>query len=146
MCFVDMNESDTAKILRSDALAAADERAAERGHTEGAEEPRSSILRPPYTVKCSALTVEPVLFLAMFSVAMNGPLSTQYLWDRISQDVGYNGSRRSECTGSAPPDPLQKVFKSWLNHWGRSYKCGLTELNKTRLLFAIVSKCHLPAI
>lgn len=142
-----MNESDTVKILRRDALAAADEEVTERGRTEGAEEPSTSFLRPPYTVKCSALTVEPVIFLAMFSVAMNGPLSTQYLWDRISQDVGYNGSRTSDCTnGSAPPDPLQKVLQSCLNHWGRSYKCSLTEQKKTRLLFDIVSKCHLPAI
>lgn len=118
-----MNESDTVKILRRDALAAADEGVTERGRTEGAEEPSTSYLRPPYTVKCSTPTVEPVIFLAMFSVAMNGPLSTQYLWDRISQDVGYNGSRMSVCTnGSSPPDPLQKVFKSCLNHWGRSYK------------------------
>lgn len=139
-----MNESDTVKILRRDALAAADEGATERGRTEGAGEPSTSFLRPPCTVKCSALTVEPVIFLAMFSVAMNGPLSTQYLWDRISQDVGYNGSRASECTnGSAPPDPLQKVC---LNHWGRSFKYSLTEQKKPRLLFDIVSKCHLPAL
>lgn len=125
-----MNESDTVKILRRDALAAADE------GKEGDEEPSSSFFRPPYTVKCSALTVEPVIFLAMFSVAMNGPLSTQYLWDRVSQDVGYNGSRTSQCTnGSAPPDPLQKVFKSLLNHWGRSYKYSLS-----------LNKCHFPAI
>lgn len=122
-----MNDSDTVKILRRDALATAGEGVTERGRTERAEEPSTCFLRPPYTVKCSVLTVEPVIFLAMFSVAMNGPLSTQYLWDRISQDVGYNGSRTSECTnGSAPPDPLQKVFKSCLNHWGRPYEYSLT--------------------
>lgn len=99
-----MNESDTAKILRRDELAAAGETAAERGHTEDAEGPSAGFVRPPYTVKCSALTVEPVIFLAMFSVAMNGPLTTQYLWDRLSEDVGYNGS--------APPGPLQKVLNS----------------------------------
>ncbi|XP_029699962.1 proton-coupled folate transporter [Takifugu rubripes] len=120
-----MNESDTVKILRRDALAAADEGVTERGRTEGAEEPSTSFLRPPYTVKCSALTVEPVIFLAMFSVAMNGPLSTQYLWDRISQDVGYNGSRTSECTnGSAPPDPLQKEVQTLTAQWNLYINLG----------------------
>lgn len=108
-----MNESDTAKILRRDVLATtADERTPDGGHTEEPDEgPGTRFVRPPYHVKCSAVTVEPVIFLAMFSVAMNGPLSTQYLWDRISEDVGYNGSKTSECSnGSLPPDPLQKVL------------------------------------
>lgn len=108
-----MNESDTAKIIRGDVLATTDERTLNDGHTEEPAEPSTRFERPPYNIKCSAVTVEPVIFLAMFSVAMNGPLSTQYLWDRISEDVGYNGSKRSECSnGSLPLDPLQKVFFS----------------------------------
>uniref|UniRef100_A0A3Q2QZL2 Uncharacterized protein n=1 Tax=Fundulus heteroclitus TaxID=8078 RepID=A0A3Q2QZL2_FUNHE len=56
------------------------------------------------------VSVEPVLFLSMFSLALQAPLSTQYLWDRISEDLGYNGSRRSECgNSSVEPDPLQEV-------------------------------------
>lgn len=105
-----MNEPDTAKIIRGDVLATTDEGPADGGHTDEPEGPSSRFVRPPFNVKCSAVTVEPVIFLAMFSVAMNGPLYTQYLWDRISEDVGYNGSRGSECSnGSIPPDPLQKV-------------------------------------
>lgn len=111
-----MNESDTANILRRDVLATTEGSTADGGHTEEPEEPSTRFVRPPYNVKCSAVTVEPVIFLAMFSVAMNGPLSTQYLWDRISEDVGYNGSKTSECSnGSIPPDPLQKVFQSFLS-------------------------------
>lgn len=56
------------------------------------------------------MTVEPVMFLAMFSLVLQGPLSTQYLFDKISQEVGFNRSRTSECgNGSLPADPLQKV-------------------------------------
>lgn len=111
-----MNESDTAKIIRQDVLATTDERTADGGHTEEREEASTRFVRPPANVKCTAVTVEPVMFLAMFSVAMNGPLSTQYLWDRISEDVGYNGSKKSECSnGSIPPDPLQKVFQPFLS-------------------------------
>lgn len=110
-----MNESDTAKIIRHDVLAATEERTAEGGPPEAPAAANSRFVRPPSSVKCSAVTVEPVIFLAMFSVALSGPLSTQYLWDRMSEEVGYNGSKTSECSdGSVPPDPLQKVFQSFL--------------------------------
>lgn len=103
-----MNDSDTAEIVPRDVT---DERTPDGGPTEEPEAPRPRF--PPVNGKCSAVTVEPVIFLAMFSVAMNGPLSTQYLWDRVSEDVGYNGSKTSECSnGSIPPDPLQKVSPS----------------------------------
>lgn len=110
-----MNEPDTARILRRDELTSTDNGVSTNGcgHTEEPDVPTTCFKRPPYNVKCSLVTVEPVVFLAMFSVAMQGLLSTQYLWDRISEDVGYNRSKTSECSnGSLPLDPLQKVASS----------------------------------
>lgn len=107
-----MDESDEVKIIQHDVLATTEEKTADGGPPEEPGEANSRFVRPPSSVKCSAVTVEPVIFLAMFSVAMSGPLSTQYLWDRISEDVGYNGSKTSGCSnGSVTPDPLQKVFQ-----------------------------------
>uniref|UniRef100_A0A8C6KBI1 Solute carrier family 46 member 1 n=1 Tax=Nothobranchius furzeri TaxID=105023 RepID=A0A8C6KBI1_NOTFU len=71
------------------------------------------------------VSVEPVLFLSMFSVALQAPLSTQYLWDRISEDLGFNGSRRSECSNSSvPPDPLQKEVETLTAHWNLYISLG----------------------
>lgn len=67
---------------------------------------------PPYSCPFS-VSVEPVLFLSMFSLALQMPLCTQYLWDRISEDLGYNGTKTGGCNNSSgPPDPLEKVRKS----------------------------------
>lgn len=109
-----MNEPDTAAILPNDLLSAAslddqlpdsddlhDGEAGVQSQTTGAA--GRPVCPPP-------VSVEPVLFLSMFSVALQAPLYTQYLWDRISEDLGYNGSKGSDCVNSSvPPDPLQKV-------------------------------------
>lgn len=102
-----MNEPDTATILSRDD----DDRTTnDCGHTEETAVPTTRFRRPPLFVKCWLVTVEPVMFLTMFSVAMSIPLSTQYLWDRISEDVGYNGSKTSECNNvTGTPDPLHEV-------------------------------------
>lgn len=56
------------------------------------------------------VTVEPVLFLSMFSLALQMPLYTQYLWERFSAAVGYNGTATRGCgNSSGPPDALEKV-------------------------------------
>lgn len=105
-----MDESDTAAILPGDVLGAAS--TADQMSKDESDVPATRSVRPPcapcrYSLPVS---VEPVLFLSMFSLALQAPLSTQYLWDRISEDLGYNGTKRSECSnGSVTPDPLQKV-------------------------------------
>ncbi|KAM4045867.1 LOW QUALITY PROTEIN: proton-coupled folate transporter [Anomaloglossus baeobatrachus] len=71
---------------------------------------RDTRLRRCYTGR---MTVEPVLFLAMFSVALQGPLTTQYL--RLSADIGYNGSKSEGCTNSS--NPLEKEVESLTSHW-----------------------------
>uniref|UniRef100_A0A8B9KIM6 Uncharacterized protein n=1 Tax=Astyanax mexicanus TaxID=7994 RepID=A0A8B9KIM6_ASTMX len=91
-------ESDTAEILPADLLSP------EPG------EPEQRLRRcgtPPYSCPLS-VTVQPVLFLSTFSVALQMPLYTQYLWERISEDLGYNGTKGGGCNSSSP-DPLQKV-------------------------------------
>ncbi|XP_039986385.1 proton-coupled folate transporter isoform X2 [Xiphias gladius] len=56
---------------------------------------------------------------------LKAPLSTQYLWDRISEDLGYNGSRSSECSnGSVPHDPLQKEVETLTAHWNLYINLG----------------------
>lgn len=107
-----MNEPDTATILHSDALSTVNNGVSSNGcgHPGEPKKQTTYFTRPPVNVRCSLITVEPVAFFAMFSLAMQGPLSTQYLWDRISEDVGYNGSKTSGCSnGSSATDPLQKV-------------------------------------
>lgn len=113
-----MDESDTAAILPGDVLnATSPAEQTSNNDSFGPEEeadktltsPTTSSVRPPFPCPLP-VSVEPVLFLSMFSMALQAPLSTQYLWDRISEDLGYNGSRSSECSNSSvPPDPLQKV-------------------------------------
>lgn len=104
-----MNEPDTAGILRRDALTSAGSGTDEPGPTQETV-PTTCFPRPPIRFTCSPVTVEPVVFLVMFSVALNVPLSTQYVWERISEDLGFNGSKTSGCSNeSLPPDPVAKV-------------------------------------
>ncbi|XP_019943917.1 proton-coupled folate transporter isoform X2 [Paralichthys olivaceus] len=123
-----MEESDTAAILPADVLNATsaeeDPTSDWFGHKEEAEVPTTTTTgscepRPRFSWPLlPPVSVEPVLFLSMFSLALQAPLSTQYLWDRLSEDLGYNGSKRSECTnGSVPPDPLQKEVETLTAHW-----------------------------
>lgn len=108
-----MNEPDTARILRRDAppVSVTDTSITGWGRS-GEPKVRSSRFPLPRFGVCRLLpvSVEPVMFLTMFSVALHDPLSMQYLWARISEDLGYNRSKTSGCSnGSVPRDPLQKV-------------------------------------
>uniref|UniRef100_A0A3Q3X103 Proton-coupled folate transporter n=1 Tax=Mola mola TaxID=94237 RepID=A0A3Q3X103_MOLML len=81
--------------------------------------------RPPFKLPRSQVTVEPVMFLATFSVAMQAPLSTQYLWDRISEELGYNSSRTSECSNlTLNQDPLQKEVETLTAQWNLYINLG----------------------
>lgn len=107
-----MNEPDTTRILGRDSLAGTEDGSPvddDRDRTE--QKATTTATCCGWRVPRCPVTVEPVMFLAMFSLILQGPLSTQYLFDRMSQEVGFNRSRTSECGGNAssPPDPLQKV-------------------------------------
>ncbi|XP_010734095.3 proton-coupled folate transporter [Larimichthys crocea] len=121
-----MEEPDTAAILPGDGLASTDDELTDvsGGLKEEADVPTTGSVRPPFT--CSLpVSVEPVLFLSMFSLALQAPLSTQYLWDRISEDLGYNGSKGSGCSNSSvPPDPLQKEVETLTAHWNLYISLG----------------------
>uniref|UniRef100_A0A3B5B7E4 Proton-coupled folate transporter n=1 Tax=Stegastes partitus TaxID=144197 RepID=A0A3B5B7E4_9TELE len=122
-----MYEPDTAAILPEDVLDAAstDEQLSDvLGHGEEADEPITSSVRSP-SACCLPVTVEPVMFLTMFSLTLQTPLSTQYLWDRISEDLGYNGSKSTECGNSSVPlDPLQKEVETLTAHWNLYLSLG----------------------
>ena len=110
-----MEERDTVAILPTDNLTSSDDEITNSSPNEEVEIQRNSCRRPPFACPFG-LSVEPVLFLAMFSIALQAPLSTQYLWERISEDLGYNGTKGGGCGNtSADPDPLQKV--SVLCNW-----------------------------
>ncbi|XP_030632828.1 proton-coupled folate transporter [Chanos chanos] len=79
---------------------------------------------PPYSCPFS-ISVEPVLFLNMFSLALQMPLYTQYLWDRFSEHVGYNGTKSGGCGNSSEPhDPLQKEVETLTAHWNLYISLG----------------------
>ncbi|XP_029026339.1 proton-coupled folate transporter [Betta splendens] len=125
-----MEDSDTVAILPEDALGAASSHPQTSGdpseHTREADvtPPTGRSVRPPFSCWLPA-SVEPVLFLSMFSLTLQAPLATQYLWDRISEDLGYNGSKRSECSnGSVTPDPLQKEVETLTAHWNLYISLG----------------------
>lgn len=104
-----MDEPDTAAILPGDVLSTPEEDMLPSGsldHIEETGRKTCRCVRPPFACPLS-VSVEPVMFLSMFSLALQAPLATQYLWDRISEDLGYNGTRGEGCGGA--PNPLQQV-------------------------------------
>lgn len=105
-----MNEPDTTGILSRDSLAWTEDGSPVADDNDRPGE-KIAATRTGWREPRCPVTVEPVMFLSMFSLVLQGPLSTQYLFDRMSQEVGFNRSRTSECggNGSLPPDPLQKV-------------------------------------
>ncbi|CAM4667733.1 proton-coupled folate transporter [Caretta caretta] len=69
----------------------------------------------------AAPAVEPVLFLGTVALALQAPLCTQYLWDRLGAELGYNGSAASGAPGcgnaSGAGDPRQQEVATLASHW-----------------------------
>lgn len=109
-----MYEPDTTAILPGDEEVKAYGSNFSLGHEEDTEPPpppppTSRPAGPPFACPLP-VSVEPVMFLSVFAVVLQAPLITQYLWDRISEDLGYNASKSSECGNrSAGPNALHKV-------------------------------------
>ncbi|XP_067221485.1 proton-coupled folate transporter [Chanodichthys erythropterus] len=81
--------------------------------------------KPPPPCSCPfSVTVEPVMFLSTFSIVLQMPLYTQYLWDRLSEDVGYNGTKGGGCNASTVHDPLQKEVEILTAHWSLYINLG----------------------
>lgn len=112
-----MDSSDTSAILSEDP-------------SESDESSKVCCLRVPAGARappCScpfSVTVEPVMFLSMFSIGLQMPLYTQYLWDRISEDVGYNGTKAGGCNASTVHDPLEKEVETLTAHWNLYINLG----------------------
>lgn len=103
-------DSDTREILSPESWRPLEEQQEEQQEEEEEGSRSGCSGSPPFPCPLS-VTVEPVLFLSMFSLALQMPLYTQYLWARISEDVGYNDTREGGgCRNSSTEhDPLQKV-------------------------------------
>lgn len=73
-------------------------------------------------------TAEPVVFLYAFGLLIHSPLIQQYVYDRVSEDKGYNNTlnSRTECANDS--DLHDEVCESikWYN------------------LFSLVSHCSKP--
>ncbi|KAJ8342235.1 hypothetical protein SKAU_G00321630 [Synaphobranchus kaupii] len=123
-----MDDSDTSAILSEEFTPSAGDNMGDNMPDSGAVSPDLAVGdtppglplrsgRPPFPCPLP-VSVEPVLFLSMFSLALQMPLYTQYLWDRISEDVGYNGTKGGGCRNSSgPPDPLEKEVQTLTAHW-----------------------------
>ncbi|XP_054022901.1 proton-coupled folate transporter [Dryobates pubescens] len=87
--------------------------------------------QPPAAARrlCSRLPlVEPFLFLATVSLSLQGPLATQYLWDRLGADHGYHGDNASSSSGcgnsSAGNDPLRREVEVLVSRWNLYINLG----------------------
>ncbi|XP_053728263.1 proton-coupled folate transporter [Synchiropus splendidus] len=113
-----MDEPDTAAILPvGDGPKTSTEDAS--GSMEQQDDVRVRNVRPPFACpRPLPVSVEPVLFLSMFSLSLQAPLATQYIWDRMSQDLGFNGTKSSGCSNSSgPADPLLQEVETLTAHW-----------------------------
>ncbi|CAJ1065567.1 proton-coupled folate transporter [Xyrichtys novacula] len=126
-----MDERDTAAILPGDVLGTTfnEEEKPTYGSCGSKDEEKvkktTRSWRPPYTCPLP-VSVEPVIFLSMFAISLQSPLITQYVWDRISDDLGYNGSRRTRCgnTSVTTKDPLQQQVETLTAHWSLYISLG----------------------
>ncbi|NXV40844.1 PCFT protein, partial [Uria aalge] len=91
--------------------------------------PQPPAAAPPPARRCPSLpAVEPLLFLATLSLGLQGPLATQYLWDRLGAERGYNGPNASSpagCgNGSAADEPLRQEVEALVSHWNLCINLG----------------------
>ncbi|XP_075905796.1 proton-coupled folate transporter-like [Nelusetta ayraudi] len=114
-----MTEEDTEEIVGRDELTTtADYGTNQCRNTEETVPTASTCCPRPIKLTWRPVTVEPVMFLVMFSLALNVPLSTQYVWDRIGEDLGFNGSRSSGCSNeSLSLDPVAKEVEILSVNW-----------------------------
>ncbi|OXB58097.1 hypothetical protein ASZ78_012502 [Callipepla squamata] len=84
--------------------------------------------QPPARRCLPAPSVEPLLFLATLALGLQGPLATQYLWDRLGAEHGYvgpNGSSSDGCgNGSGATEPLREEVAALVAHWNLYINLG----------------------
>uniref|UniRef100_U3JVE3 Proton-coupled folate transporter n=1 Tax=Ficedula albicollis TaxID=59894 RepID=U3JVE3_FICAL len=74
---------------------------------------------PPGRCRPSLLAVEPLVFLATLSLGLQGPLATQYLWDRLGADDSAGCG-----DGNASADPLRQEVEALVSHWNLYINLG----------------------
>ncbi|NXX87105.1 PCFT protein, partial [Urocolius indicus] len=93
-------------------------------------QPPAAPPQPPARCRCrpSLPAVEPLVFLATLSLGLQGPLVTQYLWDRLGAEYGYSGLNASSSTGcgngSAGHDPARQEVEALVSHWNLYINLG----------------------
>uniref|UniRef100_A0A8D0FE72 Proton-coupled folate transporter n=1 Tax=Strix occidentalis caurina TaxID=311401 RepID=A0A8D0FE72_STROC len=91
--------------------------------------PPAVMAAPPPARRCSPLpAAEPLLFLATLALGLQGPLATQYLWDRLGAERGYSGPNATSpagCgNGSAGDEPLRQEVEALVSHWNLCINLG----------------------
>ncbi|XP_067864644.1 proton-coupled folate transporter isoform X2 [Heptranchias perlo] len=70
-------------------------------------------------------TVEPVMFLAMMALVLQTPLTTQYIFERVSAELGFSGNRSRGCNRSRGPDAeLEQEVETLTAHWNLYINLG----------------------
>ncbi|XP_067866887.1 proton-coupled folate transporter [Heterodontus francisci] len=70
-------------------------------------------------------TVEPCLFLSMLALALQAPLSTQYIFQRVSAELGFSGNRSRGCNSSGGPEAqLEQAVEVLTSHWNLYINMG----------------------
>ncbi|XP_032901745.1 proton-coupled folate transporter [Amblyraja radiata] len=75
--------------------------------------------------RCRCLTVEPVLIMAMLALALQGPLTTQYIFQRVSAELGFSGNRSRGCNRSQGSEAeLERAVETMTSHWNLYINVG----------------------
>ncbi|XP_048468720.1 proton-coupled folate transporter [Rhincodon typus] len=98
----------------------------------GLQEPHSPASGPgpgPGRGRCrvpgARLTVEPLVFLSMLALVLQAPLSTQYIFQRISSELGFSGNRSRGCNKSQGSQAqLEKDVETLTSHWNLYINVG----------------------
>ncbi|XP_072098910.1 proton-coupled folate transporter [Mobula birostris] len=74
---------------------------------------------------CCCVTVEPVLLMAMLALVLQVPLTTQYIFQRVSAELGFSGNRSRGCNRSRGPEvQLEREVETITSHWNLYINVG----------------------
>ncbi|XP_060704235.1 proton-coupled folate transporter [Hemiscyllium ocellatum] len=87
--------------------------------------PPSGLGRVRVRVPGPRLTVEPLVFLSMLALMLQAPLSTQYIFQRISSELGFSGNRSRGCNKSQGREAaLEEEVETLTSHWNLYINVG----------------------
>ncbi|XP_069766884.1 proton-coupled folate transporter-like isoform X1 [Narcine bancroftii] len=71
------------------------------------------------------VTVEPVVFMAMLALTLQVPLATQYIYQRVSAELGFRGNRSRGCNATPGPEAgLERAVEAMTSHWNLYINVG----------------------